>query len=116
MILLLDDNVWIRMAELLSETDEGASLVRELTSKPELPSDRELVRQARAGEPAPAAFARVAARRERAVEAAATTREELAEMVRHVHAAGVGTSAIARWAGLKLTRIYEILNQARDAA
>lgn len=116
MILLLDNDRAAEMLRLLAASPEGEALVRHLTEIPPLPSDRELVRLARAGEPAPAAIARVAARRERAVEAAATTREELAEMVRHVHEAGVGTTALSHWTGLRLSRIYEILNKAKEAA
>src|SRR5262245_30546107 len=115
MILLIDDDVWARMVRLLHDSDEGLAIVRDLTARPKLPSDRELVRQARAGEPAPTAIARAAARRERALEAATTTREELAELVRHVHRAGVGVTPLSRWTGLKPTRIYEILN-AREVA
>jgi hypothetical protein len=44
------------------------------------------------------------------VEAAAQTRDELARMVRHVHAAGVPGTALARWCGLNTSRIYEILS------
>jgi vacuolar-type H+-ATPase catalytic subunit A/Vma1 len=116
MILLLSDETWAKLVIVLDQSDEGREIVRELTERPKLPSDRELVRQARVGGPAPAAIARAAARRERAIEASATTRDELASLVRDIHEAGVGVTAIARWTGLRPTRIYEILGQIKEVA
>jgi hypothetical protein len=110
MILLLTDETWVRLQSALRSSPTGEELWRDLTDKPKLPPDRELVRLAREGAEPPGAVARVRDARTAGVEAAAQTREELARMVRHVHAAGVPGTALARWFGLNTSRIYEILS------
>jgi hypothetical protein len=110
MILLLTDETWVQLQAVLRSSPTGEELWRDLTGKPKLPSDRELIRLAREGAEPPPAIARVRDARNAGVEAAAQTREELARMVRHVHAAGVPGTALARWFGLNTSRIYEILS------
>jgi hypothetical protein len=106
MILLLSDETWERVSATLEAHEP--KLLWDLTAVPALPEDRELVRMSRNGA-TPEAFTRAAALRQAGVEAAASTRERLAELVREAHAAGVGAAVLSRWAELKPTRIYEIL-------
>jgi hypothetical protein len=104
MILLLSDETWERVREALP-----ADLYAELfLADPELPADRDLRLMARAGE-TPEAFIRARVLREAGIEAAAETRERVAELVRRAYDAGVGPSVLSRWCGLKPTRIHEIL-------
>lgn len=112
MILLLEDDVWSAIVRHLHESDDGLEIVRELTTIPELPDDRELVRMARAGDPPPKAIERARLRRARAIDASTTTRAEMAEMIEHVHGAGVPVTVLSRWFGLKPTRVYEIIGKA----
>lgn len=112
MILLIDDQTWRQMTSVLVATDAGRALAERLNAVPELPEDRELVRMARAGDPPPKAVERARLRRERAIEASQTTRSELADLLLHVHGAGVPVATLSRWFGLKQTRIYEIIGGA----
>lgn len=107
MILLLSDETWQRLTDVLSDADD--ELLAQLTRAPERPSDRELVRMARADE-MPEVFVQARALREAGIEASAHTRRALAELVRDVHGAGVGAAVLSRWSGLKASRVYEILN------
>jgi hypothetical protein len=109
MILLLSDDTWAKLVKVLHDSEDGLEIVRELSTPPVLPEDRELVRMARAGDPPPPAIERARLRRERAIDASTTTRAELAEMIRHVHGAGVPVVTLSRWFGLRPTRVYEII-------
>jgi len=105
MILNLSDETWERVVDALP-----LELVTELTQMPELPSDRELVAMARRGDDAPEAVRRVRAARDAAIDAQAVTRAQMNDMVRHIRGTGISGPTIARWFGLKSSRVYEILN------
>lgn len=111
MILLLTDETWQQMLSALVATDAGRAVADRLHAQPELPGDRELIRMARHGEPAPAAVTRMREQRDAGRDAAESTRKAMNDLLVHVHGAGVPVATIARWFDLKPSRIYEVLKE-----
>jgi hypothetical protein len=108
--LVMTDERWAQLVLALDATPTGHTLLDEFGRAPELPSDRELVALARNGGDPPAAIALAKAYRDAGRQAATDTRLQLEELVKDAHAAGVGPAQLARWFGLKPTRVYEILD------
>lgn len=113
--LILQDDVFERMLELLSRTAAGEDLIESFAASPELPSDRELVAMARDGSDPPEAIARSRAFRDAGRQAATDTRESMEKLMLHCHGAGVGPAVLMRWFGLNSARTYEILAKARGS-
>jgi len=107
--LILTDQTWTTMQLALDATPAGRDLLDGLGRAPDMPSDRELVRMARSGEPAPPAVVLARAQRDAGIQAAADTRAAMEDLIRHCHAAGVTPAVLMRWFGLKSSRMHEIL-------
>jgi hypothetical protein len=112
--VIMSDERWSEIRTALSLTTSGTMLLASLDKTPELPSDRELVALARSGGDPPEVFARAREYRDAGRQAAADTREALEAHVRHAYGAGVRPAVLARWFGLKPSRIHEIV-AAKDA-
>jgi hypothetical protein len=111
--LILQDEVFERLLELLGESDEGKDLIRSFARGPAMPSDRELVAMARDGSDPPEAVARARAFRDAGRRAAVDTRETMEDVLLHCHGAGVGPAVLMRWFGLNSARTYEVLAKAK---
>jgi hypothetical protein len=109
-VLLLEEETWRRMTDVLATTDAGWALLGELEQEIPVPPDRALIECARNGDEPPAAVAHARDARLAGVEAARVTRDHVAELVRHCYGAGVGPAVLSRWFGLMPRRVYEILD------
>jgi hypothetical protein len=101
--------MWARLALALDATPVGRDLLDEFGTPPELPSDRELVALARTGGDPPERVQLARQYRDAGRQAAIDTRESMEELLIHCYEAGVRVAVLARWFGLKPTRVYEIL-------
>jgi hypothetical protein len=106
--LILTDERWTTMVLALDATPAGRDLLDSLGAEPELPDGAELRAVARAGGEPPDAIKRARAYRDAGRQAAVDTRETMNELVRYAYEQGVRPVVLARWFGLKPTRIYEI--------
>ena len=78
--------------------------------QPALPEPRELRAMAR-GDQTPEAFARGVAYRDAGRQAAEDTRVALEALILQAYDAGVRPGALARWAGLRPRRIYDLTHE-----
>jgi hypothetical protein len=96
MILLLTDETWGRLENVLRSSPGGAGVLRDLTTPPELPEAAELHRMARNDE-VPAAVARAAELRRAGIEGAAATRAQMDELLRRCYELGVRPVVLSKW-------------------
>lgn len=108
--LILSDETFEQMERALGESARGRAVLDAFDHPPELPSDRELLALSRVpdAEP-PEAVARARDARVAGIQAAEDTRLALNELLIHCYGAGVRQVVLARWFGLKATRVSEIL-------
>jgi hypothetical protein len=107
--LILSDDTYEKLIAALHETELGLDVVRAMTTKPELPEDRELIKLARSGGGPPDVIVRACAYRDAGRQAAMDTRERVEDLIRHTHEAGVGVRVLSRWFDLAHSRVSEIV-------
>jgi hypothetical protein len=111
--LILTDENFERLLDVLGESEAGADLIRAFSAKPQLPPDRELVALGRdKNTTPPEAVALARAYRDAGRQAAEDTRESMEELLLYCHGAGVRPVTLGQWFGLKMTRVYEIFSRA----
>jgi hypothetical protein len=108
--LILTDGTYEKLLAALRESDLGSELLATMTApEVQLPEGRELVKLARSGGGPPEVIARACAYRDAGRQAAADTREQVEDLIRRTHEAGVGATVLSRWFDLTRSRVSEII-------
>jgi len=107
-ILIVEDDLYARLVDVLGTTPGGAEIIGELRRRPlKLPAPRTLHQMAKNGE-TPEAFTDTRARMEAAQAALDQTRDRMHALLSEAADVRVKTGALSRWSCYSGRRVYEI--------